>query len=39
LSLTGIEPRFRGDRQETLGRLLMDEAHRISSLLTRSPGV
>jgi DNA-binding IclR family transcriptional regulator len=38
LSLTGIEPRFRGDRQETLGRLLMEEAHRISTLLTRSPG-
>lgn len=38
LSLTGIEPRFRGERQETLGRLLMEEAHRISSLLTRAPG-
>jgi DNA-binding IclR family transcriptional regulator len=33
LSLTGIEPRFKGERQEMLGRLLMDEAHRISSLL------
>ncbi|MDQ0754409.1 DNA-binding IclR family transcriptional regulator [Arthrobacter sp. B3I4] len=30
LSLTGIEPRFREDRREQLGRLLMDEAHRIS---------
>ncbi len=30
LSLTGIEPRFRGDRGEQLGRLLLDEAHRIS---------
>jgi DNA-binding IclR family transcriptional regulator len=30
LSLTGIEPRFREDRQEFLGRLLMEEAHRIS---------
>ena len=38
LSLTGIEPRFRGERQETLGRLLMEEAHRISTLLNRSPG-
>jgi DNA-binding IclR family transcriptional regulator len=33
LSLTGIEPRFREDRQPLLGRLLMDEAHRISTLL------
>lgn len=33
LSLTGIEPRFRADRQPGLGRLLMDEAHRISTLL------
>ena len=33
LSLTGIEPRFKGERQEMLGRLLMDEAHRISTLL------
>lgn len=30
LSLTGIEPRFREDRQEFLGRLLMEEAHRIT---------
>ena len=30
LSLTGIEPRFRPERQEMLGRLLMEEAHRIS---------
>ena len=30
LSLTGIEPRFREDRQEVLGRLLMEEAHRIT---------
>jgi DNA-binding IclR family transcriptional regulator len=30
LSLTGIEPRFRADRQEFLGKLLMEEAHRIS---------
>ena len=31
LSLTGIEPRFRQERQAQLGRLLMDEAHRIST--------
>jgi DNA-binding IclR family transcriptional regulator len=30
LSLTGIEPRFRPDRQGFLGRLLMEEAHRIT---------
>ena len=30
LSLTGIEPRFREDRQEALGKLLMEEAHRIT---------
>jgi DNA-binding IclR family transcriptional regulator len=30
LSLTGIEPRFRAERQEFLGRLLMEEAHRIT---------
>ncbi|WP_426226942.1 IclR family transcriptional regulator [Pseudarthrobacter sp. DSP2-3-2b1] len=30
LSLTGIEPRFRAERQEVLGRLLMEEAHRIT---------
>jgi DNA-binding IclR family transcriptional regulator len=30
LSLTGIEPRFREDRRDRLGRLLMEEAHRIS---------
>ena len=33
LSLTGIEPRFREDRQEFLGRLLMEEAHRITNKL------
>ncbi|WP_104063190.1 IclR family transcriptional regulator [Arthrobacter sp. 4R501] len=38
LSLTGIEPRFRPERQEFLGKLLMEEAHRITSLLARSPG-
>lgn len=30
LSLTGIESRFRPDRQPELGRLLLDEAHRLS---------
>ena len=33
LSLTGIEPRFREDRQELLGRLLLEEAHRITNKL------
>lgn len=33
LSLTGIEPRFRPDRQEELGSLLMAEAHRITQQL------
>lgn len=33
LSLTGIEPRFREDRQEFLGRLLLEEAHRITTAL------
>jgi DNA-binding IclR family transcriptional regulator len=31
LSLTGIEPRFRPERQPELGRLLLAEAHRITS--------
>jgi DNA-binding IclR family transcriptional regulator len=33
LSLTGIEPRFRDDRQEMLGRLLLEEAHRLTGRL------
>ncbi|MFY9635818.1 MAG: IclR family transcriptional regulator, partial [Cellulosimicrobium cellulans] len=33
LSLTGIEPRFRPERQELLGKLLMEEAHRMSARL------
>lgn len=33
VSFTGIEPRFRPERQPFLGRLLMDEAHKISSKL------
>lgn len=38
LSLTGIEPRFRPERQEFLGRLLLEEAHKITQKL-RSPGL
>ncbi|UZX01766.1 IclR family transcriptional regulator [Arthrobacter sp. CDRTa11] len=37
LSLTGIEPRFRQERRDFLGRLLMEEAHRISVQLA-GPG-
>jgi len=37
LSLTGIEPRFRADRQELLGRLLLEEAHRLTVQLS-APG-
>ncbi|WP_179016481.1 IclR family transcriptional regulator [Paenarthrobacter nitroguajacolicus] len=33
LSLTGIEPRFRADRQEFLGKLLLEEAHRMTARL------
>ncbi|MGJ3190382.1 IclR family transcriptional regulator [Paenarthrobacter sp. FR1] len=33
LSLTGIEPRFRPDRQEFLGKLLLEEAHRMTARL------
>ncbi|MDQ0278809.1 DNA-binding IclR family transcriptional regulator [Arthrobacter silviterrae] len=33
LSLTGIEPRFRKERQEFLGRLLLEEAHQITGKL------
>ncbi len=36
LSLTGIEPRFREDRRDWLGRLLLDEAHKMSTLLQGS---
>ena len=38
LSLTGIEPRFRLDRQEFLGRLLLEEANRITRELQK-PGL
>jgi DNA-binding IclR family transcriptional regulator len=33
LSLTGIEPRFKAERQEELGNLLLAEAHRITQKL------
>jgi len=33
LSLTGIEPRFRPERQKMLGQLLLDEASRITQSL------
>ena len=33
LSLTGIEPRFRPGRQEFLGKLLLEEAHRMTAKL------
>ncbi|KAA1422984.1 IclR family transcriptional regulator [Mumia zhuanghuii] len=33
LTLTGIESRFRPERQGELGRLLLDEAHRLSRAL------
>ncbi len=38
LSLTGIEPRFRAERRPELGRLLLEEANRITQLLQR-PGL
>ncbi|MDJ0377095.1 IclR family transcriptional regulator [Cryobacterium sp. PH31-L1] len=37
LSLTGIEPRFRPERQKMLGQLLLDEASRITQTLQRPP--
>ncbi|SDS81053.1 DNA-binding transcriptional regulator, IclR family [Pseudarthrobacter equi] len=39
LSLTGIEPRFKPERQEELGGLLMAEAHRITQQLGGGEGV
>jgi len=33
LTLTGIESRFRADRRPELGRLLMEEAHQLSTQL------
>ena len=38
LSLTGIEPRFRPERQPMLGRLLLEEANRITQELQK-PGL
>lgn len=35
LSLTGVEARFSPDRQVDLGRLLLDQAHRLSRRLLR----
>jgi DNA-binding IclR family transcriptional regulator len=37
LSLTGIEPRFKPERQKILGQLLLDEASRITHTLQRPP--
>ena len=38
LSLTGIEPRFKEERRQRLGQLLMEEAQRISAHLRASTG-
>ena len=38
LSLTGIEPRFKPERQDELGGLLMAEAHRITQQLGGGEG-
>ncbi|ACL38648.1 transcriptional regulator, IclR family [Pseudarthrobacter chlorophenolicus A6] len=38
LSLTGIEPRFKPERQEELGGLLLAEAHRITQQLGGGEG-
>jgi len=35
LTLTGVESRFRPDRQAKLGRLLLEEAHALSQKLAR----
>ncbi|MFT4470204.1 IclR family transcriptional regulator [Arthrobacter sulfonylureivorans] len=37
LSLTGIEQRFRPDRQEFLGKLLLEEAHKLTLKLREQP--
>lgn len=37
LSLTGIEPRFRPDRQEELGRKLLDAAYQLSQAARPAP--
>ncbi|MDJ0338239.1 IclR family transcriptional regulator [Cryobacterium sp. PH31-O1] len=36
LSLTGIEPRFKPERQKVLGQLLLDEASRITQALQQA---
>lgn len=36
LSLTGIESRFREERQKVLGRLLLEEAHRMTNQLQQT---
>jgi len=36
LTLTGIESRFRPERQQALGRLLLDEAHVLGQQLART---
>jgi DNA-binding IclR family transcriptional regulator len=33
LSITGIEPRFRPERQAELGRILLDQAHIVTRRL------
>ena len=37
LSLTGIEPRFRPERREFMGKLLLEEAHRVTQKLQQAP--
>lgn len=34
LSLTGVESRFRAERRPQLGQLLLDQAHRLTKLIT-----
>ena len=36
LSLTGVESRFREERRPELGRLLLDQAHRLTKILRSS---
>ncbi len=35
LTITGVESRFRADRRPMLGKLLLDEAHRLTLALSR----
>lgn len=37
LSLTGIEARFRPDRQKELGQLLLEQAHQVSQKIAADP--